>query len=58
MGYSYQDRERGQKRREQVAYCKIALGMTLGECALRLGMNAHTVDFYWHKVKQQIRSAR
>lgn len=55
------DREsiiRGEQRRQLMAYYKIALGMTIKECAFVMGITFKNADFYWRMVKERIRSAQ
>lgn len=45
---------RGEKLREQMAYLRIAKGMTLKEAAALLGINAKTADYHWECAKRMI----
>jgi DNA-binding CsgD family transcriptional regulator len=42
------------QKRFQVAYLKINLGLTLKEISYRLGMNPHTVEYFWGSAKKTI----
>lgn len=51
-------REIGERRRHLMAYYKIALGMTIKECAGIMGIGEKLADWYWVMVKKRIRSAQ
>lgn len=53
----HQKIERGQRLRERVAYLKLCLGLTLKEIADQLHIGPKAVDYYWQRVKAQIRSS-
>lgn len=58
MGSYLKARVVGERNRQLVAYYKISQGLTLKECAARMGCAVKTAEFHWARVREQMRMAR